>query len=101
MTSENTPNTSGFSRFTVIMSETHQARLASLAKSYKLSQREILEALLDNVDMEKMDSTFQQMRVDKVAGREDKKGLVKQLSALNPDQLARLQKMLAEKQDAK
>jgi hypothetical protein len=83
------------SRYTLNMSAGHQLALAKLAKAHKLSQREILETLLDNVDVQKMGPIFEQMRESKVAEREQKKDLIKKLSRLNADELRALEKLAA------
>lgn len=80
-------------RYTIKMSNKHQRELAALAKSHKLSQTEILEALIDHADMGKMGPIFTKMREDKVAGRASKKELLKKLSRLDPEQLKELERI--------
>lgn len=83
------------SRYTIILPNDHQARLAVMAKTYKLSQGEILEGLIEHADMEKLGPIFAKMREDKVAGRQSKKELLKRLSKLDPEQLKALERIAA------
>lgn len=83
------------SRYTLRMSNGHQHKLAQIAKEYKISQSEVLEAMIDHIDLNTLGPVFQGIRDAKVAQRDQKKELIKRLSKLDAGQLAALEKMAA------
>lgn len=56
-------------RFTIQISEAHADELAVLAKRYKLSQGEIIEVLLDNLNPRTVGESATRRREEKVNAR--------------------------------
>jgi len=86
-------------RFTITTSKRHQRALAELAKSFKISQGEVVEVFLDNANMDEFATHFTRKRDEKVdmrAGAD--KALLSKLKKLTPEQLAMVEKMAAENQ---
>ena len=77
-------------RYSLEMHDNVLADLAKVAKSYKISQSEVLEALVQQIDMNRMEPIFSRIRETKVAERTAKKELVKKLANLDPDQIQAL-----------
>jgi len=81
-------------RFTITTSKPHQRNLAELAKKYKISQGEVVEVMLDNADMNEMDTYFTRRREEKVDMRGGvDKALLAKLKSLTPEQREWLEKM--------
>lgn len=81
-------------RYSLEMSDKNQRVLAKIAKDYKISQSEVLEALTENIDMNKMEPVFIKIREDKVAGRTQKKEFAKKLAKLDPSQIQAIQNII-------
>ena len=84
--------------YTIKTDAEHQRKLSSLAKDYKITQGEVIEVMLDNLDVETMSEAFKRRREDKVAIRAAAKSLtdkptialLKKLQSLTPEQQADL-----------
>lgn len=81
-------------RFAIIVEEPVQKELAKLAKLHGVSQSVVTKTLLEIVDPERLKSSLEDKRAEKVAGRVSKTSLLKQLSGLDQEQLATLLKQL-------
>jgi len=76
-------------RFSIELGDEHRRQLAGYAKSYKLSQGEVLEVLLDRMTLDnELGVALTARREQKVAARSPKKELYQQLKNLTPAQIA-------------
>lgn len=76
--------------FTVRFGEDQQKRLAEVAKRYKITQGEVLEVLIDNLDEEGFANLFNEKRTEKVSKRKSKASIKEELAKLNEEELRRL-----------
>lgn len=77
-------------RFSIDLNERHRDALAAIAKSYKITQGEVIEVLLDRADTtgdHLLGAALMAKRTSKVARRAPKKELYKQFKNLTPEQL--------------
>jgi hypothetical protein len=81
----------GMVRRTVIMTKEHIDKLRALAKKFVLTQGEVIEVLLDNVENVN-GGKFIAKRVIKG----DSKVLVKKLKNLSPEKLAQIEALIGE-----
>lgn len=85
-------------RYTIILSEDHQKRLAALAKLHEASQGDIIEAMLDVLEVSKsneseLKNALEKIRANKVDGRANRRALINKLAQLSPEQIAALETM--------
>src|SRR3569832_1223094 len=84
--------------FTQRLTKQHQFKLAQLAKKHMISQQEVLEVMIDQLDLDATGPLFKKIREDKVTARTQKKELVMQLAKLDVKELEML--VERDKQDA-
>lgn len=91
-------NEDGLIRQMFIISTAHKEKLKQLAKSYKLTQGEIIEILLDHVDLSVMEARFEARRAEKVATRRARKPdllrLIRSDESLSPEKRAAIEAIL-------
>lgn len=79
-------------RYTIDMDATARERLHRLAKAYQLTQGEVIEVLVDDIDMPEPDTVFDRLlkgkRQEKVAQRAAARETLAKLKNLPPDKLA-------------
>lgn len=72
----------------------HKAKIDSLAKTYKITQGEVIEVLLDRVSVTEKDDDFIAKREGKINSRskhlETEKALLEKIKSLTPEQIAKL-----------
>lgn len=74
-------------RYTIDIDPEHRARLSEIAKEFKLTQGEVIAALLDNMDLGALMNHLQARRQEKVAQRAAQKKIYQKLKELSPEQL--------------
>jgi hypothetical protein len=84
-------------RFTVVINAEAQERLAELAKHFKLSQGQVLEVLIDQVDLATLAHAFKARREEKVQTRATRRALRNTLETLTPAQRELLEQFATEK----
>lgn len=77
-------------RYTVILSRSAHERLTALTEQHKLSQAEVIEALLLQSEPDIWDRRFEVLHQAKDQDRANKRALISKLSKLTPEQLAKL-----------
>lgn len=98
------PKTSGYyeslgmCRYTLILANGHKEKLKLLAKQFRLTQGSIIEAFLDNVDLERMTSIFK-AKETKGGGRKSnqpvtQRSLIEMLKGMTAEQLAAAQEAI-------
>lgn len=87
----------GMKRHMLIMSKEHHAKLKTLAKQFKLTQGEVAEVMLDQIDVDGLMPHMEAKRKAKKsgAGVTTKTELVKKMKDLTPEQIAAIEKILA------
>lgn len=76
-------------RFSIELGDDHRDVLAGTAKTYKVTQGEVIEVLLDRMTHDNgLCAALAAKREEKVAARRPKKDLMDQLKNLTPAQLA-------------
>ena len=74
------------------LSEASKERLKQVAKRYSITQGELLEVLIDQMDEEKLEPLFREKRATKLALRHGTKAaLIKKMGSLTPQQLAAIE----------
>jgi uncharacterized protein (DUF111 family) len=84
---------SDVARYSLVLGSAQQDVLAKIAKKYKISQRVVLETMLDNLNEEVIGPLLAQKRSEIVQAREDKKAIMKKLKKLTPEQMALVQQL--------
>jgi Zn-dependent peptidase ImmA (M78 family) len=87
---ESTQTSKAEKRYSIIVGEDAQTKLASIAKEFKISQSVVVVTLLDNIDMTVMAHKFKAKREEKVSTRGTKKTMLSKLRSLTPEQLEKL-----------
>lgn len=77
-------------RFSIDMPADYQAKLAELAKRFKITQGEAVQVMLDQIRL-LPEAPFVAKREEKVAARQPRKDLYKKLKSLSPEQLAAIE----------
>lgn len=80
-------------RYTVVVGKLAQARLASIAKQFKISQGAVMEVMIDNVDVQVLEDQFKARREQKVQSRGSKTELLEKMKKLTPEQRAYLESL--------
>lgn len=84
-------------RYTIAVSEEHQASLSQLAKKHKLSQGEVIEVMLDRIANDNgAEEAFAARRHDKIVKRNSKKTLTGKIKSLTPEQIAMIESMTSQ-----
>ncbi len=76
-------------RFSIDLDLTHQASLAMIAKTFKITQGEVVAIMLDHMGdpTPELAAAFRQRRDEKVAARGPRKDLYQQFRNLTPAQM--------------
>lgn len=86
-------------RYTIDLDPAARERLSKLAKAYQLTQGEVIEVLVEDIDTPEPDTFLDKMlkskRQEKVEGRVKKRKLMGVLRKMSPEQLADLEAMAA------
>lgn len=89
-------------RRTVIIADDTLVSLKKYSKKYKITQGELLDVLLTQVDLDTFQKLFEakfaERAAEKSAAKSIKSGLVKQLKNLKPEQLAAIEAIIEGKQ---
>jgi hypothetical protein len=80
-------------RYTVVVGKLAQARLASIAKQFKISQGAVMEVMIENVDVQALEEQFRARREQKVQSRGSKTELLEKIKKLTPEQRAYLESL--------
>lgn len=80
-------------RHSIVLTAVARESLSIIAKQYKITQGEVVEAFLDNMEPAVMAPIFGKIRDDKVAARTPKRDLMAKLRNLTPEQLIALENM--------
>jgi Spy/CpxP family protein refolding chaperone len=80
-------------RYTVVVGKLAQARLASIAKQFKISQGAVMEVMIENVDVQALEDQFKARREQKVQSRGSKTELLEKIKKLTPEQRAYLESL--------
>lgn len=87
----------GLVRYTVIFSPVHREKLKQTAKQFGITQGEVVEVMLDQLDANAMAPHFQAKKTGKAEGRITKTELVKKMKDLTPAQLAAIEAIVSQK----
>lgn len=84
-------------RHMISLSDTHKAKLKKLAKHFALTQGEVVEVMLDNLDLSRMSQHFEACRNSKISSRTSAASLATRIKAkeLTPAQKAAIEAILA------
>lgn len=74
-------------RHTVVISESYKKKLKAVAKNYHLTQGEVIEVLLDQMNLAQIGGHFEARRKQKEGGRTTQKDVIDALKGLTPEQL--------------
>lgn len=75
------------SRYTLILSETHKEKLKKVAKTYSITQGEVVEVLLDQMNLGLLGGHLEAKRKTKTSDRVSQRSVIEQLKGLTPEQL--------------
>jgi hypothetical protein len=84
----------GYVRHMIILPDSYKAKLKKLAKSYMISQGEVIEVFLDQSNLSTLDEDFKNKRQSKVGDKSSKAELLRKMKDLTPEQLAEIQKIV-------
>lgn len=82
-------------RYSLILDASTRSALAAVAKTYKITQGEVIQGLLSNMNPVVMTPIFEKLREAKIAARAPKKDLLARLKSLTPEQIEAIKKMSA------
>ena len=85
-------------RYTLILDEKAKDKLLNVAKTYRITQGEVLEVLLNQLNLGLMGQHFEAKRLAKDDGKTSKTELSKMMRDATPEQLAAIQAILGGKQ---
>lgn len=85
----------GMIRQTIILTPKYIEILRTTSKANGLTQGELVEALLDNVNSESFIHSIVAKRDEKASGRTKKVSLVNKLKSLTPEQFAAVEAIIA------
>lgn len=83
-------------RYTVITTEQHREKLNKIAKTYRISQGDVIEVLLDQANLGLLGHHFDAKRESKSDGKLTKTELMKKMKGLTPEQLAAIEKIIGQ-----
>lgn len=84
----------GMVRHTIILTEANKTKLKETAKTYKITQGDVVEVLLDQMDLNQIGPHFEVRHAGKDTGKTSKSELVKKLTAASPETLAAIEVLL-------
>ncbi len=82
-------------RHTVVVSESYKGKLKAVAKTYHLTQGEVIEVLLDQMNLSQVGGHLEARRRSKETGRTTQKDVIDALKGLTPEQLKAAEEALA------
>jgi hypothetical protein len=88
----------GMCRYTLILGKAHKTALNKLARQFRITQGSVIEAFLDNIDLERMTPIFQ-AKETKGGGRKSnqsvtQRSLIEMLKGMTAEQLATAQESI-------
>ncbi len=87
-------------RYTVVIDEQLQRKLADIAKTYKISQGAVIEVLVEQADVTALHDAMSAKREEKVAGRQSRtakhKDLIEMLGKMTPEQIEQLRQRVSQ-----
>jgi hypothetical protein len=87
----------GMVRYTMIIPKTSKEKLEEIAKSYKITQGEVVEVLIDQAESEgsaSLGAAFIAKKSSKVKVKSSKRGIIEEMKGLTPAQLAQVQEAI-------
>lgn len=85
----------GMVRHMLILPETHKQKLKKIAGVYGLTQGEVVEVMLDQINLNMIGGHFEAKKTSKGAGKSTKADLIKKMKALTPAQMKAIEAILA------
>lgn len=85
----------GMVRHMIILPEAHKVKLKRIAKTYAITQGEVVEVMLDQINLDQMGSHFEAKRALKDDGRLSKSVLVNKMKTLSPEQMRAIEAIMA------
>lgn len=88
----------GMARYTLILTETHKTKLKGVATAYGISQGDVVEILLDQMNTNHLDPFLKAKRNSKIDGRSPggltQTAVIKKFKGATPEQLAAIAAIL-------
>jgi len=85
----------GMSRYTLILSEAHREKLKKVAKTYNITQGEVVEVLLDQMNLGLLGGHLEAKRKSKTSDRVSQRTVIEELKGLTPEQLMAVKAAIA------
>jgi len=82
-------------RYTMVLSEPHKDKLKKVSKTYGISQGEVVEVLLDQMNLGLLGGHFEAKRKSKTSDRISQRAVIEQLKGLTPEQLKAVEAAIA------
>jgi hypothetical protein len=85
----------GYIRQMIILPEAQKNKLKQIAKTYAITQGEVIEVMLDQVDLTRKYDHFSAKRSEKLAGRSSiRAALTRKMKDLTPEQLTAIEAII-------
>jgi hypothetical protein len=95
VTEETQATASTAKRAAIVLEQDIQEKVATIAKTYKLSQGQVIQTMIDMVGTTpEFDAALKAKRTEKVSNRTGKTAILKRLSKLSAEELEALAKSL-------
>jgi hypothetical protein len=82
-------------RHMITLPEQQKEKLKKLSKDFHLTQGEIVDVLLEQIDLSLMGQHFEARRNGKLSGRSIQTDLIKKMKGLSQEQIAAIQSILS------
>lgn len=83
------------SRYTIVMSDGHKEKLKKVAKTYGITQGDVVEVLLDQMNLGLLGGHLEAKRKVKTSDRVSQRAVIEQLKGLTPEQLKAVEAAIA------
>lgn len=77
----------GMARYTMILPREHKDKIAAVAKSFKISQGEVVEVLLEEMEVSMLRSRFEAKRNAKRSNKSSRREILEKMKGLTPEEL--------------
>ena len=85
----------GMTRYTMILSKTHKEKIENVAKTYGITQGNVVEVLLDQMNVSLLGTHFETKRGAKSSRQGAKGAIVAKLKDMTPEQLKKVEAAIA------
>lgn len=86
----------GMVRYTMILPKVHKDKIETVAKTYKITQGEVIEVLLDQMSVSLLGTHFEAKKESKGSNKSSKRSVIEAMKGLTKQQLLEVEKAIAE-----